>query len=338
MDRTTSAEENADESADAEAGDAPTDRTEGIHDAGEAAARRVVVLNPASGDGSHADRVRELAADRGFAVFETKEAGDAVRLTREAVANGARTVAACGGDGTVNEVVRGLDEADALAEVTLGVVPGGTGNNFASNIGINGVEEAFTVMEHDRTRTVDVGVANGRPFMNSCVGGLTAEASSETSSEMKERFGVLAYVTATLRTLQDYEGLSLSVADGHSEQPLWEGSAVCVFVGNARGAGRERVVPADMEDGLFDVTIVESMPPTELLETAAVYRLFGEDRDAVTRLQTPALTVDVSGEKGANFSLDGEMLSSNELDARVREGVLSLHVGDDYTPHPETGT
>lgn len=100
---------------------------------------------------------------------------------------------------------------------------------------------------------------------------------------------MLAYVVSTLWSLLGFEVIELVLASQGGDEPLWDGSAVCVLVGNARRVGDERVVQADMEDGLLDVTIVESMPPSELLETAAVYQLFGEDRDAITRLKTPSL-------------------------------------------------
>lgn len=302
---------------------------------GETTARRVVVLNPESGDATHAAGVRELAAEYGYAVRETERAGHAVDLTRQATDDGADLIAACGGDGTVNETVRGIAAADAFDDVTLGVLPGGTGNNFALNIGVETIEEGFEVLEAGRTRQVDVGMADGRPFANSCVGGLTARASSETSSDLKDRLGVLAYVVSTLRSLSDFEGIELVLASQGGDEPLWEGSAVCVLVGNARRVGDERVVQADMEDGLLDVTIVESMPPSELLETAAVYQLFGEDRDAITRLTTPSLDVEVRETESAEFSLDGEILHAEHLSMSVRPGALSLRVGEAYDPHPD---
>lgn len=302
---------------------------------GGTTARRVVVLNPESGDGTHADDARELAAEYGYAVLETERAGHAVDLTREAANDGADVVGVCGGDGTVNEAVRGIDAADAFDDVTLGVLPGGTGNNFAQNIGVETIEEGFELLEAGRTRQVDVGMAGGRPFVNSCVGGLTARASSETSSGLKHRLGVFAYVVNTLQTLSEFDGIELVLASREGDEPLWEGSAVCVLIGNARRVGDERVVQADMEDGLLDVTIVEAMPPSELLETAAVYQLFGEDRDTITRSKTPSLDVEVRGAEAAEFSLDGEILHAERLSMSARPGVLSLRVGEAYDPHPD---
>lgn len=339
-------------------------------DGGSGGDQRVVVLNPASGSSDHADRVQELASERGFVVRETEESGDGIDLAREAAESGAEIVAAAGGDGTINEVVRGIDEADAFRDVTLAVVPAGTGNNFASNVGITDIEQAFKAIDTGRTRRIDLGYATGsvtaeptegvfqgsqeanggtngdvggtqtdrpgtgRPFVNSCVGGLTAEASADTSSESKERLGVLAYVMSTLQLMRSFDGFQLRV-----EQPgggtLWEGAAIFVLVGNARRFGPERVSRANVEDGLFDVAIVESMPPAEIVEEAAAYRLFGEESDHVTRVQTPALAVEVESEEPMSFSFDGEMETYGELSVGVRPGRLALFVGEDYAPEPD---
>lgn len=316
-------------------GDAIDDVDEGLHDAGETANRRVVVLNPTSGEGTHGDRVRELAAEYGYLVRETEAAGDAVALGREAAAGGANLVAACGGDGTINEVVRGIGEADAFDDVTFGVLPAGTGNNFAGNIGVADIEQGFEVLERGEVRRIDLGTANDRLFVNSCVSGLTAEASAQTSSEMKERFGVLAYVLTSLRTMADFEGFDLTVADADGAATLWEGHAIVAMIGNARRAGPQRVSPANVEDGLFDVTIVEEMPTGDLLQEAAIHRLFGEDGEHVTRLRAPSLHIDVNDPESIEFSLDGEMVAFERVDAEVLPARLRIHVGEAYEREPK---
>ncbi len=308
----------------------------GVHDAADAVEHSAVILNPESGDGNHVEETRDLAAEYGYSVYETESAGETLDLTRDAIADGATVVAACGGDGTVNEVVRGIDAEDAFDEVTFGVIPGGTGNNFALNLGIESIAEGFEVLENGEKRSIDIGVAEENLFVNSCVGGLTAESSSATSDDLKARFGTLAYVLTTLQELSDFDGFDVELGSPDGEEVLWSGSAVCVLIGNARRVGEERSVQANMEDGLLDVTIIEEMPPTELLQTAAVYRLLGEDRDSITRLQTPSIEVVVEDEAEDTlaFSFDGEIHHVERLSASVRSGVLSLRVGDGYEPDP----
>lgn len=309
---------------------------------GSGSSDRVLILNPTSGRGDHGDPVRELATEAGFTVRETEEGGDAVRLAYEAA--GADTVVACGGDGTVNAVVTGLRAADALADVEVGVVPGGTGNNFAENIGVTGIRQAFDVLATGDVRTIDLGVvadaagaesppapAEERVFVNSCVGGLTADASSRTGSDSKARLGVLAYVLETLRTATDYDGLRLSVTPSDGEQ--WQGDALLLLVGNARRFPGEGRTQANVEDGAFDVVVIEERPATDLASEAAMAQLLGRDAPHLRRFRSPEVTVEVH-EGETTFSLDGEMVTTGRLDLRTVPEALSVRVGEAYEPSP----
>ncbi|WP_049903651.1 diacylglycerol/lipid kinase family protein [Halococcus agarilyticus] len=307
-------------------------RADGGRDADSGDASRVLVLNPVSGSADHAERIRELATDHDFAVRETHESGDAIDFGREAA--NADLVAAAGGDGTIHEVVRGLYDADALDSTTVGVVPTGTGNNFAGNIGVGSVEEAFSVLETGDTRQVDLGIANGRPFVNSTIAGLTADASSETTADMKDSFGVLAYVVNTIRTAADFEGLTLDVETATDEQS-WHGEAAFVLVGNGRRFPVEGHTQADMEDGRFEVTIIEDRPTGKLVGEATLRRLLGTDTSNITRLETAELSISVRDGEPGTFSLDGEMLSARDLDVETERGALSIRVGEGYEIDPQ---
>ena len=298
----------------------------------------VVVLNPVSGD-EHHDELRSRARERGFRVVETAESGDARQLASEAFDDGAGRVVAAGGDGTVNGVVQGLVDVNALDDVTFGVLPAGTGNDFAENVGITDLDSAFDALDAGSVRHIDLGVAGDRIFVTSCVGGLTAEASGRTSSEMKSRYGVFAYVLETLRTLADFEGMALSArasptAEGVDE---WTGEAVFVLIGNARRFPLEGSVQTNVEDGLLDVLIIERLPTSMLLQEAAMEQLFGRESDGIVRMQTPTLELssqDVQSPsqdvESLSFSLDGEMESRKRLTVTVRGGALPIHVGDAY--------
>ncbi|USZ67560.1 diacylglycerol kinase family lipid kinase [Halorussus salilacus] len=317
-------------------GDGAQTETSAAADATDAALDRVLVLNPTSGNGDHRDRVRGLADEYDYTVLETQADGETVAFGRIAGLAGADLVAAAGGDGTVNEVVRGLDSADALDETTVGVVPAGTGNNFAQNVGVEDVRHAFEVAERGERRRIDVATADDRLFLNSCLAGVTADASASTSSEMKDRLGVLAYVVSGLRTVADFDALPLAVeATGPEGEETWDGEAVMVLVGNARRFPAEGRSQADVEDGLLDVTIVERTPPRNLLEEAAVQRLFGEDTESVTRLLASELDVTVRRDEPVGFSFDGEIGEYRSLAIRTRPKALELCVGDDYEPDPE---
>jgi YegS/Rv2252/BmrU family lipid kinase len=304
-------------------------------------ADHVVVCNPVSGTEDHLERVRTLARERGFSVRITESEGDGVRFAREAGADGAELVVASGGDGTINEVVNGLAEAEALERTTLAVVPTGTGNNFASNLGIDGVEGAFDAIDTGRRRRIDLGTANGRAFVNSCVGGLTAEASGATTPDEKRRLGVLAYVSRALETVSSFDSLPIRATleggpDGDaSTRRTWTGEAMLVLVGNCRRFGGTRRAQANVEDGLFEVTIVEDAPTTDLVGEAALAGLFERGERRIVRHRVPSITLESLRSEPIEYSLDGEMLDAETLELETAANALEVVVGDGYRPDPD---
>ena len=194
---------------------------------------RRAICNPVSGDGSHADHVDRLLSARGFAVEMTEEAGDAVELGRQAGEDGASEVAVAGGDGTINEVVRGLAAADHLGEVTMSVIPVGTANLLAGTIGVTDRRQAAEIADTGDVRRVDVGFADGEPFLVSCIAGLPADASLAASGDLKARFGTLAFLVTGAQEAIEFDGLDIDVEAVGADGPFtWTGSATCLLVGN----------------------------------------------------------------------------------------------------------
>ncbi|GAA0511801.1 diacylglycerol/lipid kinase family protein [Halorubrum aquaticum] len=299
-------------------------------------AETVIIYNPQSGGGSHADEVGARADLYEYTVERSERAGEAVTLAREAVEAGYSTIVAGGGDGTVNEVVQGIDRADAFDDVTLGILPLGTGNNFAKQIGITDLETAFAALDDGVRRTIDIGMATDRPFVNSCVAGLTATSVSETSGGLKSRIGGLAYVLTTLRTVTEFEPLRLTVDDGTSDgdAPTWSGEALCVVVGNGRQFAADGTTQADMEDGLFEVVIVKDVPAIDLMSERVLERLFGQDSAHIDRFRASSLDVRSHSSDPVRFSLDGETIQRHDLVVDVRPNTLRLVVGEGYDPAP----
>jgi len=297
----------------------------------------VIILNPNSGSGDHTDQIRNRADLLGYPLEKTEAAGDAIAFARDAAEAGVSTVVAAGGDGTVNEVIRGIDRAGAFDDVTLGILPVGTGNNFAKNIGITDIDSGFAALTDGERRRIDLGKAAGRPFVNSCVAGLTADSSSETSGEMKNRLGVLAYVITTLRSASDYEALRLTVDtdDGNTKTTAWSGEAICVLVGNGRRFTASGSSQANMEDGLLDVTIIEDVSALDLMSDTLADQLPRQESSPLVRLQTSALTIRMRHSEPIRFSLDGEIVQRRELSIGARSKILAVAVGESYEPTPD---
>lgn len=292
--------------------------------------RRILVHNPASGDASHGDQIRRLADERGYEVRETESAEDIVEKAATAAAE-ADVVAAAGGDGTLTRAVRGLARADAFEDTLFGVVPVGTGNNFAGNVGVTGIEHGFDVIDHGDRRRIDVGLVNETPFLNSVVAGLTAEASADTEPEAKERWGTLAYAMTTAETLREFDNLRLRIEPDDSEPLSCE--AKIVFVGNGRGFPRTGRTQGNVEDGLLEVAVIEDTSTLDLIEESLQAAL-GNDAEHVSRFETRRLEIELSGEPD-DISVDGEILTESQLTFDVWERTLWLPVGDAYDPSPQ---
>ena len=315
-------------------------------DGDRSAENRRAILNPTSGRADHVERVRDLAAERGFDVVETERAGHAIELAERAAADGVDLLAVCGGDGTLHEVVEGLYDADSLDDVTLSVVPSGTENIVAEHLGVQSLVDGFDLAETGETRRIDLGVAGDEPFVMSAIAGLPAEASAAATHDLKRRFGSLAFVIGGVQETLAFDGLHVAVEADADDAALeestvenatgddgitWRGEALTVLVGNLREFGSEGA-PADAEDGLLDVTIGERMPPSDAVAETVAQRLLGQDTEHVTTLKASAIEFEHLDDEPVTFSLDGEIRRFDEVAFSVEPGAIRVRVGEEYGP------
>lgn len=272
------------------------------------------------------DALRHLVSwvrDKGHAVDPrvTWEKGDGIRFAREGAARGVDAVIAIGGDGTVNEVLNGLDGSD----VPLGIIPFGTANDFARQVGIpDDPDHAMDVVLQRPPRMIDTAELNGRRFLNVSSGGVGAEATAETPNEAKEQLGPLAYAITGVRKLAD-----LGSRRAHITAPGLE--VDCEFllfaVGNARATGGgSRITPrALVTDGLLDLCLIETMPRGDFAKLLLRIKKgdhVGEEH--VRYAQVPSLTIAAEGPVTVN--VDGESSEATTLSYRARPGDLSIHL------------
>jgi lipid kinase YegS len=272
------------------------------------------------------DALRHLVSwvrDKGHAVDPrvTWEPGDAIRFARDGAARGVDVVVAVGGDGTVNEVVNGLDGSD----VPLGIIPAGTANDFARQVGIpDDPDHAMDVILRRPSRTIDTGELNGRRFLNVSSGGVAAEATAETPAEAKEELGPLAYAITGVRKLIGMESRRAHVTAPDLEL---EFEFLLFAVGNARTTGGgSRITPrARVTDGLLDVCLVPAMPRADFAKLLLRIKK-GEhlDGDGVRYLQVPSITIAADGPVAVN--VDGESSEATTLSYRVRPNDLHIHI------------
>ncbi|HEV3476883.1 MAG TPA: diacylglycerol kinase family protein [Rubrobacteraceae bacterium] len=298
-----------------------------------------MICNPSSGGGScEPDEVREALADFDIEWIDTKGAGDALEAA-EGWSGGLLIVV--GGDGTVNEVINGLGRAGFPRDVTLAVLPMGTGNDLAATLAIpDELEGAQETIRKNRVRTFDVARVSSegvgeRFFINVSTGGFGAETSSLADEEMKSRWGKLAYFRASLEKARDFDVREVKVVLDGDEHML---RAVNVAVGNCRyaGGGWLAAPRANPEDGLLDLVVIEDVGLKEALELApaALARSDYLDREGVFSARARKIRVETwPGE--LEFTADGELIGDEPADFEVIPQTQKVVVGDGYVPEPE---
>jgi diacylglycerol kinase (ATP) len=297
-----------------------------------------VICNPASGGGDYVpDEIRAELKGLEVEWIETDGPDDAIQAAEE-WQEGLLIVA--GGDGTINDVVNGLGRAGFPEDVTLGILPAGTGNDLAATLCIpEDPDLAEDVILQNRGRRLDVARVRSegigeRFFINVATGGLGAEISSVNDEELKKRWGKLSYLRASLEVARNFDVRELTLyLDGERR----EVEAVNVAVGNCRytGGGWPATPKANPEDGLLDVVIIETLGAGELLGLAPAALAEFDYLDKEGIFFARAKEVRVETHPGLEFTADGEVIGDEPAEFSVIPRALKVLVGPDYVSEPE---
>lgn len=270
-----------------------------------------VIFNPAA-RGDKARRLRKRL-DEIATVAElrpTLAPGDARRLAAEAVCEGFTTIVAAGGDGTLNEVMNGLADADGFARTRLGVLPLGTVNVFAKELNLpHDFAGAWAAIQRGREIVIDAawaehvvaGRTERRYFAQLAGAGLDSRAVELVSWKLKKRFGPIAYLIAGFQALA--ENLpAIEVSNGRETA-----SGQLVLIGNGKFyGGRFPIFPrADLTDGVLEAVIY----PRVNLAVAARSgwgMLTGNFHTGGQTIQLRGAELELKSARPIPFQLDGE--------------------------------
>ncbi len=293
-----------------------------------------VVFNPTA-RGDKAQQVREqlsqLARSAGgeVALHPTTGPGTAPDIAREAVETGCTVLVAAGGDGTVNEVLNGLATArNGLESTALGILPLGTVNVFAKELGIpSQLEAAWQVIQNGAVRNVDLpfvdSIHAGNParryFAQMAGAGMDSVAIGRVRWELKKKAGQLAYLWACVETLgQRQPRVEFEISGTKRVTPL-------VGIGNGRFyGGRFPAFPkARLDDGLLDVTAVPRVNPLTLLRVLlALQRDRLADCSAAHCFQTSELRLRATD--GTPWHVEGDVAGDLPVSIGIRSRALQV--------------
>ena len=294
---------------------------------------RLILNGKSAGDDDLRAAVQTLR-ESGIAleVRVTWEDGDAERYVAEAIADGVDTVIAAGGDGTVSEVATTLAHRDATADAlpSLGLVPLGTANDFATAAGIpDGPLAALQLVREVVAAPLDLLRIDADDGIHWCAnlasGGFGTEVTVETDEGLKKMLGGLAYLITGIARLGRIDPLQARL---RGPDFAWEGDLIALGIGNGRQAGGGQALCPDalVDDGQLDLTIVPDLSGDV---AATVGTLIKEGKHAAldrvaTRVRLP--WVELASDEPLTLNLDGEPVASRRFRVDCVAGRVRMHL------------
>ena len=278
--------------------------------------RHHVILNPAAGRGRAGRLLPSLRATLrqqlpDHRLYITTRQGEAAELA-EQLRDSAPVVVAAGGDGTIHEVVNGLMGGRAI----LGLIPVGSGNDFIKMLNLpQDVAAAVSVVKRGRHKPVDIGEVNGRYFPNGVGMGFDAEA-VRVGQKVKWLRGFLIYFYSVLRTMLFYRNreVTIRIGDRETRQKIF-----MISVGNGASVGGGfRITPdARLDDGLFDICIMDALSRVEILRHLPK-AIQGRHKHLPQVDYFRAAEMTVLAVNGIPVHADGELLGEALQEIRIR--------------------
>src|SRR5690625_3398380 len=267
-----------------------------------------IIYNPTAGRETFRRELPKVLEKFELAGYETsthatKGEGDATEAAKIAVERKHDIVLIAGGDGTINEVVQGIAEADYRPK--LGVIPAGTTNDFARALSIpRDIKKAVDIILKDQAKALDIGKVNDHYFINIAGGGDLTELTYDVPIKLKSTLGQLAYYLKGIEMLPFLKPVSTVIEyDDH----VFEGDIMLFLVANTNSVGGfEKLAPnALIDDGYFDLLILKKTNLAEFLRIATA-GIRGSHIDDENIIYTQAKRIKVTPKEKMLLNVDGE--------------------------------
>ena len=270
-------------------------------------------------------RLRDVLTEQGIIDpiwLEVPKSRKVPACVKEAIELGADLIFIWGGDGSVQRCI----DAAVGAPVTLAILPAGTANLLANNLGIPiDLEEAVDVGLHGDNHTIDVGKINGEHFAVMAGIGFDALMIRDTDTEMKDRFGRAAYIWTGARHIHSTPVRTEVRIDGHT---WFDDKASCVLIANVGsiGGGVTAFDHASPDDGKLDVAVMTANGVWQWLRTLTRVSVGDADKSPLVQM-TQATRITVETRKRLPYELDGGARSkTNELRVHVVPHAVTIRV------------
>ena len=287
------------------------------------------VFNPKAGKGKikmHLLDIVDIFSSHDYEIIirSTQAPRDAYEKAKE-YANSVDMIVCSGGDGTLDEVVTGIMEAES--SVPIGYIPAGSTNDFANSLFMpkNMTKVAEMIMEEELYHC-DIGRFNQKTFAYVAAFGLFTDVSYETDQDLKNVLGHVAYVLEGVKRLFDIKSYHMKVS---SEEVQVEDDFIVGMITNSRSVGGFKNLTGknvDMNDGFFEVTlIVHPKNPLQLQEIMTALVMAEDNTDMIYSFKTRQLTIETDEE--VPWTLDGEFGGNHSyVEIENRHKALNLYL------------
>ena len=287
------------------------------------------VFNPKAGKGkikTHLLDIVDIFSSHDYEIIirSTQAPRDAYEKAKE-YANSVDMIVCSGGDGTLDEVVTGIMEAES--SVPIGYIPAGSTNDFAHSLFMpkNMTKVAEMIMEEELYHC-DIGRFNQKTFAYVAAFGLFTDVSYETDQDLKNVLGHVAYVLEGVKRLFDIKSYHMKVT---SDEVQAEDDFIVGMITNSRSVGGFKNLTGknvDMNDGLFEVTlIVHPKNPLQLQEIITALVMAEDNTDLIYSFKTKKLTIESDEE--VPWTLDGEFGGDHSyVDIENKHKALNLYL------------
>ncbi|MBM2828094.1 MAG: DAGKc protein [Actinobacteria bacterium] len=288
-----------------------------------------VIYNPVAGPKivTKIDRVQAVLSAQGilFEILKTSGPGDATLMAREAAHAGAETVVAVGGDGTINETANGL----AGSTTRLLVVPHGTGNVFADEIGLPGtVDGCLALLSGGNTIEIPLARADGRYFVLLASAGFDAEVLERMGHRGKNILGIGAYLLAGARHLLRTQPTMWVEFAGRERMEV---QSVIVSRGRKYGGGVTIAPAGNLSSASFQVVALRKSGRLAIVRFA-LDALRGKHTASPSVLVREATALFVRSKFPSAAQVDGEYLGPLPVRFEMTDTRLRIVVPREYRP------
>lgn len=281
--------------------------------------KKIFIVNPQSGNGAgknNGEKLEQLLPKLNvdYEIIYTKYPRHASEIAAQYTVEDHCDLIAVGGDGTLNEVLNGVQKG-----VTMGLLPSGSGNDFYRLIDpklVSFQEMVESILEGEKIQ-IDYGVMNGHKFLGSFSVGMDASVAERAAKIQEKNKGVRrsAYLRAIVGELFSEHGFDVCM---EMEQQTIHKRVLLVSALNGRfyGGGFKPAPFADIQDGLFDVALVDTLPVWRMIQLLPKY-MAGKHSGLkeIISLKTNHLTL--KSDKEMIAQCDGELFRSHEIDLQM---------------------